>query len=138
MSVLKPLHLQWGAVFQPLLQFPLWPDWVHQFSEVAFDMSIALQSRYQQGTLVRLPDSSGTFNLSVLRTVPASQSSFTLYIWQAGDRPDLVAQEQLGNPSLWWAIFDINPGLIYPLNIAPGTVIRIPTAPVMGQGTLIQ
>jgi hypothetical protein len=49
-----------------------------------------------------------------------------------------VAAQLLGNSSLWWAIFDINPEIIYPLNIPPGTVVRIPNNPVMGQGTLVQ
>jgi len=103
-------------------------------------VSILPQSRYsaQGATVVRLPNSSGTYNLTVLRTVPSSVSGYTLYTWQAGNRPDLVASQLLGNPQLWWAIFDINPEIIYPLNIPPGTVVRIPNSPVMGQGTLVQ
>lgn len=96
------------------------------------------QSRYTQGTIVRMPDSEGTYNVSVLRTVSAQIKNFTLYSWKSGDRPDLVAYRQLGNSQLWWAIFDINPEIIYPLNILPGTLVRIPKGPVMGQGTLLQ
>lgn len=101
---------------------------------------ITPQSRYnaQGTTVVRMPDSSGTYNLTALRTIPPSLSSYTLYTWQAGNRPDLVAAQLLGNPALWWSIFDINPEIIYPLNIPPGTVVRIPSNPVMGQGTLVQ
>jgi hypothetical protein len=102
-------------------------------------MAITLQSRYNQGTLIRVPNSSGVYNLSVVRTVPSTPASgFRLYVWQPGDRPDVVASNLLGNPELWWSIFDINPELIYPLNITPGTVVRVPINPVMGQGTLVQ
>ncbi len=103
-------------------------------------MSISPQSRYNSvgATITRLPNSLGLYNVSVLRTIPSSTSSYTLYIWQSGDRPDLVAANKLGNPTLWWAIFDINPEIIYPLNIPPGTAVRIPSSPVMSQGTLIQ
>jgi hypothetical protein len=101
-------------------------------------MSVLPQSRYTQGTLLRMPDSEGTYNISVLRTVSAAYGRYSLYVWQAGDRPDLVAYETLGSSELWWSIFDINPEIIYPLNIRPGTVVRIPAGPVMGQGTLIQ
>jgi hypothetical protein len=101
-------------------------------------MAIGTQSRYTQGNLLRMPNSEGTYNVSVLRTVPAQAGNFTLYIWKASDRPDLVATRLLGNPSLWWSIFDINPEIIYPLNVPAGTVVRIPIGPVMGQGTLIQ
>lgn len=85
-----------------------------------------------------MPNSSGVYNVSVLRTVPMNNANYRLYIWQAGDRPDLVAAELLGNSTLWWAIFDMNPEIIYPLNVPPGTVVRIPSTPVMGQGTLLQ
>ena len=103
-------------------------------------MTILIQSRYnaQGASVVRMPNSEGTYNLTALRTVPASNSPYALYVWKAGDRPDLVAYEKLGNAALWWSIFDINPELIYPLNIPAGTAVRIPAAPVMGQGTLIQ
>jgi len=101
-------------------------------------MAVLPQSRYVQGTVVRVPDSSATYNLTVLRTIPALSSSYRLYTWNAGDRPDVVAYQLFGNPALWWAIFDMNPELIYPLGIPPGTVIRVPINPILGQGTLIQ
>lgn len=101
-------------------------------------MAILAQSRYVQGTVVRVPDSSGTYNLTVLRTVPVAQSAYRLYTWAAGDRPDIVAYQQFGNASLWWAIFDMNPEIIYPLGVPAGTVVRIPVNPILGQGTLIQ
>lgn len=102
-------------------------------------MSILPQSRYNTGTVIeRLPNSGGVYNITVLRTVPSSFVSYKLYTWKTGDRPDLVAFTQLGNANLWWSIFDINPEIIYPLNIPPGTIVRIPAGSVMGQGTLIQ
>jgi nucleoid-associated protein YgaU len=103
-------------------------------------MSVSPQSRYAStgASVVRVPNANGMYNLTVLRTVPAAAAPYTLHIWRSGDRPDLVAAEALGNPLLWWAIFDINPEIIYPLSIPPGTVVRIPSAPVMAQGTLIQ
>lgn len=101
---------------------------------------ITPQSRYnpQNAAVVRLPNSSGTYNLSILRTVPRAAARFTLYTWKEFDRPDLVAYRLLNNPSLWWAIFDINPEIIDPLNVTPGTLVRIPAAPIFGQGTLLQ
>lgn len=101
-------------------------------------MAIPVNSRYNQGYYTRMPNAAGQYNLSVLRSVPPAVSDFYLYIWRSGDRPDNVAANLLGDPQLWWAIFDINPELIYPLNIPPGSVIRIPSSPVMGQGTLVQ
>ena len=95
-------------------------------------------SRYSQGTLVRLPNAAGVYNLSVLRTVEPANAAYTLYTWKPGDRPDLVATTQLGSPQLWWAIFDFNPEIIYPLSIPFGTVLRIPASPIMAQGTLLQ
>ena len=44
------------------------------------------------------------------------------------DRIDQVAKKFLGYSHLWWKIMDFNPETINPLDIAPGTVIRIPNA----------
>ena len=100
---------------------------------------IPQRSRYASGTLTRLQDSKGHYNLSVLRNVKATPNViFSLYVWREGDRPDLVAAQKLGDSRLWWAIFDINPEIIYPLGIPPGSIVRIPAQPVMGQGTLNQ
>jgi hypothetical protein len=101
-------------------------------------MTINSKSRYTQGTLTRTPNSEGTYNIQVTRTINRQIGAFSLYVWQQVDRPDLVAAKLLGNPQLWWAIFDVNPEIIYPLNIPAGTVVRIPKGPIMGQGTLFQ
>lgn len=103
-------------------------------------MAITPQSRYSQygASVSRVPDSNGNYQLTVTRLLPISFSSFTLYVWRETDRPDLIASRFLGNPSLWWAIFDINPEIIYPLSVPAGTVVRIPLGPVAGQGTLLQ
>ena len=101
-------------------------------------MSVNPQSRYSTGTIARLPNTNGVYNLSVLRTVPQQGGQYYLFVWKVGDRPDLVAAQTLGNAALWWAIFDINPEIINPLNVPPGAFVRLPLNPVQGQGTLNQ
>jgi hypothetical protein len=44
----------------------------------------------------------------------------------------------LGNPTLWWSIFDINPNILDPNNVPPGSIIKVPLNPVVEQGTLLQ
>lgn len=102
-------------------------------------MAISSESRYNQGTITRMPDAEGNYGLTVLRTIPPGVAGFSLYVWQSGDRPDSVAAAQLGDSTLWWEIWDINPEIIYPLNIPPNSVIRIPSSPgSMSQGSLVQ
>jgi hypothetical protein len=103
-------------------------------------MPILPNSRYTTGsTISKLPNGAGIYNISVLRTIPNSGSiSFSLYVWKQGDRPDTVAAAKLSNPQLWWAIFDFNPEFIYPLSIPPGSIIRIPVGPILGQGSNYQ
>jgi nucleoid-associated protein YgaU len=43
-----------------------------------------------------------------------------------GEEIDLLAQRFYGDEGLWWRILDANP-LIYPLDIQPGDVLRVPT-----------
>ena len=44
------------------------------------------------------------------------------------DRLDALANKYLGDSQLWWQILDINPEVINPFNITPGTQLRIPNA----------
>jgi hypothetical protein len=101
------------------------------------------QSRYNAGAGGSIgrsySASTGNVEVSVLRTLPSKiNTSYRLYIWRQGDRPDLVASMLLQNPRLWWSILDANPEVIDPTNIPAGSVIRVPITPVMGQGTLVQ
>lgn len=85
-------------------------------------------SRYQTGTVVRVPDAKGVFHTTIFRSVPpAIRQGFTTYVWQGTDRLDTVAATKLGDPELFWMILDLNPEIVDPLSITVGTTIRIPT-----------
>ncbi|MHB9038478.1 MAG: LysM peptidoglycan-binding domain-containing protein [Armatimonadota bacterium] len=43
-----------------------------------------------------------------------------------GDRVDLIAHRYLGRAELWWIICDYN-DIFFPLEIAAGTVLRLPS-----------
>jgi hypothetical protein len=43
-----------------------------------------------------------------------------------GDRVDLIAYRYLGRAELWWIICDYN-DIFFPLEIAAGTVMRLPS-----------
>ena len=101
-------------------------------------LPLSYSSRYSQGTLTRVSNSNGVYNVTSYRPTPQSTTDYTLYTWKVLDRPDAVAAKLLGDPSLWWAIFDYNPEVINPLNVPPGTVLRIPKQPIVSHGTLVQ
>ena len=101
-------------------------------------LPIQFTSRYSQGTLTRVVNASNVYNVTVFRPTPSSTANYRLYTWKASDRPDTVAAAILGDPTLWWAIFDYNPEIIYPFNVPTGTIVRIPNEPVVGHGTLVQ
>lgn len=90
---------------------------------------IFLDSRYVDGSLVKVWNAKKQqYDLSVLRTWPEYAQSFFIYEWVDGDRLDLLATRFLGNPSFWWQLLDLNPEILDPLTIAPGTQLRIPNA----------
>lgn len=68
-------------------------------------------NRYR--TLYRYPEVSGTLSVSY-------------YVWRAGDRIDKLASEHLGSPDLYYRILDLNPEIIDPHHIEPGTKVRLP------------
>ena len=43
-----------------------------------------------------------------------------------GDRLDLLAHRYFGRADLWWVICDYN-DIFFPLDLEPGTVLRIPS-----------
>lgn len=60
------------------------------------------------------------------------------YTWQHGDRLDKLASRYYGDDEYWWIIALAN-NITYPLGIAPGTVLTIPTdiMPVLQQLNLV-
>lgn len=90
---------------------------------------IFLESRYNDSTITRAYDSrNGTYQLTVYRLWPFVSVPFFYYEWQETDRLETLALRYLGRPSHWWQIMDVNPEIINPLLIEPGTQIRIPRA----------
>lgn len=88
---------------------------------------IFFDSRYVDGEIRRAYDSRNEkYRLTVYREWPEISATFLYYEWVDGDRIDVVAQKFYGRPELWWRIFDVNPEIVDPLTIKPGTVLRIP------------
>ena len=92
---------------------------------------IFLDSRYSDASLYKSWDnrlSKQEYHITVKREWPTYVVPYFNYEWIETDRLDLLANKFLGNSELWWQILDINPEIIDPLNILPGTNIRIPNA----------
>ena len=92
---------------------------------------IYLDSRYADAKVLKTWDSRPTkkqFQITVYRTWPTYKSNFFIYVWNEMDRLDALANKYLGDSQLWWQILDINPEVINPFNITPGTQLRIPNA----------
>jgi hypothetical protein len=90
---------------------------------------IYTDSRYADGVVIKAFDSrKATFEITLFRQFSQSTSKFYYYTWTQRDRIDLVANELLGDSTLWWVIMDYNPEIGNPLDIQIGTVLRIPGA----------
>ena len=88
---------------------------------------IFLDSRYLDGTIAKAYDArTGSYELGVFRTFPAYSLRFFYYDWVETDRLDDLALKFVGSSDLWWQIMDLNPQILDPFSIAPGTQIRIP------------
>jgi len=90
---------------------------------------IFLDSRYVDGTLTKTWNPrKQQYDLVVLRNWSTYVQSYFYYNWVETDRLDNLATKYLGNPSMWWEIMDINPEILNPFSITPGTQLRIPNA----------
>lgn len=89
---------------------------------------IYLDSRYSDATLFKAYDSrKKQYQLTAFRVFPAYRTDFYTYEWVETDRIDDIALKLMGSSDLWWQIMDINPEILDPFNIAPGTHLRIPS-----------
>jgi hypothetical protein len=92
-------------------------------------MAVFTGSRYASQPILQVADSWGVFHPTVYGPQPFQDASFTHYVVRLGDRFDLLANEFLGDPTLWWRIADANPQIPYPdISLIPGSVIRIPVS----------
>ena len=92
---------------------------------------IFLDSRYSDGSLVKVWDARQNkqeYHIAVFRQWPSYFVAYNIYEWVETDRLDTLASKFLGDSELWWQILDINPEIIDPMDITPGTKIRIPNA----------
>lgn len=90
-------------------------------------MTINSDSRYVNGDVITVPLTDGTHNLAVFAT-PVNTSGMQVFfrLTVAGDRFDRLANEVLGDPTKWWVLADLNPEVLFPFDLRPGTMIRIP------------
>jgi nucleoid-associated protein YgaU len=91
-------------------------------------MSIERVSRYNNGTLAQIAyQHTKSYQITVYRAWPSfATATFTTYTWKYGDSLANLADRYCGGPKYWWEIMDLNPEITHPLQIEPGTVIRIP------------
>jgi hypothetical protein len=91
-------------------------------------MSIQRVSRYYTGTLAQTPNKyTGVYEISVFRKFTDNKKvSYTSHVWSEGDSLGSLAKAFGLGAKFWWEIMDINPEIIDPFAIIPGTIIRIP------------
>jgi hypothetical protein len=89
---------------------------------------IILGSRYQDETIYPAPLPNGEVQHAVYRTSLSDGTVSAYHVWQASDRIDVIAERYLGSGDLWWMIADINPEVLDPFAITPGTLLKVPSA----------
>ena len=84
-------------------------------------------SRLNFSRLVKLGDSEiECWEMPEYPTIEPGQDD-VLYQVKQDDRIDLLANEQYGNPDLWWVIAIANDMALLPSDLKPSSTIRIPS-----------
>lgn len=85
-------------------------------------------SRYYTGPLAQTQKKyTGEYIISVFRKFPDSQAiNYITYIWKDGDSLAKLSEIYGVGAKYWWEIMDINPEILDPFAITPGTVLRVP------------
>jgi len=85
---------------------------------------IGKDSRYASCILYRDGDGDSLGMRQRADTTPRHDDGF--HTVTDGERLDILAPRYLGDANLWWIICDYN-DLFFPLELEPGTVLRIPS-----------
>lgn len=84
-------------------------------------------SRYADGSVFKAHDArTDLYQVTVSRNFPSNSTDFYSYTWKQGDRIEQVAYLLYANSNYWYQILDYNPEIMDAMNIAPGTVLRVP------------
>lgn len=85
-------------------------------------------SRYYDGPLTQIPHKyTGAYTIGVFRKWPGSSKvNYVEHIWVDGDSLGSLAEQYGDGAKYWWEIMEINPEIVNPLSITPGTLIRVP------------
>lgn len=91
-------------------------------------MAIERVSRYYDGPLSQTQHKyTGDYVISVYRKFSDKVGiNYILHVWEDGDNFATLAEAYKIGPKYWWEILEINPEILDPFDIAPGTRIRIP------------
>jgi len=88
---------------------------------------ISAASRYADSTVATLVKDGQDVAVIVPSAQVAYSFSFTHHTVVTGDRADSIAYQYYTDPTLWWRIADANPEILWWDDLAPGTVLRIPS-----------
>lgn len=85
-------------------------------------------SRYYDGPLLQTKSKyTNDYVISVFRAFPQSKEvTYIAHVWQEGDTLASLADTYGVGSKYWWEIMDINPDIIDPFTIEPGTIIKVP------------
>jgi nucleoid-associated protein YgaU len=91
-------------------------------------MTIFEGSRYAEAAVLRVKGADGKSRPTVYAMIApvAQEQPYRLYPVVAGERMDTIATSLWDDPELWWQIANLNPQILYPDSIPPGTVLRVP------------
>lgn len=91
---------------------------------------ITAGSRYRSGTVTNVLLSNGQLRQALFSNRYYGYQAVT-YRYRStvdGDRFDMLAAREYGDPQLWWVLARANPEVFWPESIPAGTVLRIPDA----------
>lgn len=93
-------------------------------------------SRYVKVGMLQIEDSAGegaeVYKLRSTTVLPVDlPDDWQSVVVQPGETFEYLAERiwsELGGAELWWVLADCNPEIMYPLDVAAGDVIRVPSA----------
>jgi len=85
-------------------------------------------SRYEESRVLMTQGADSVYRPTTYYTPSpyAQVRSFRYHIVQEGERIELIAYNTLGDAELWWMVAELNPEILNPSRLVPGTILRVP------------
>lgn len=89
-------------------------------------MTVSQNSRYFLAEQRKITSSRGAVTAVFPSPYKAQVLNYTVVVVPVGQSVESLASRLYNDPTKWWLVANVNPNVKFPLDLRPGTILRLP------------